>query len=163
MSTLIYHDLSMSNCYILNFHISEAKGNSVQCEWWWSLTWVLRKWVVLIGQTCYTERRFKWQDSSHMWATNLWKWDSLSHPQPFVTMCSHHSNLTEMNLTQNILYIFKHFMYRTKNIRIQNHCYVHKFADYTHYEECNKVWWQCLVSTSTTRFASDVGYRMAKM
>ena len=28
-------------------------------------------------------------------------------------------------------------MYRKKNIRIQNHCYVHKFADYTHYEECN--------------------------
>ena len=27
----------------------------------------------------------------------------------------------------------------------------------------NKVWWQCLVPTSTTRFASDVGYRMAKM
>ena len=27
----------------------------------------------------------------------------------------------------------------------------------------NKVWWQCLVPTSTTRFASDAGYRMAKM
>ena len=27
----------------------------------------------------------------------------------------------------------------------------------------NKVWWQCLVPTSTTRFSSDVGYRMAKM
>ena len=27
----------------------------------------------------------------------------------------------------------------------------------------NKVWWQCLVPTSTTRFASDVGYRMAKI
>ena len=27
----------------------------------------------------------------------------------------------------------------------------------------NKVWWQCLVPTSATRFASDVGYRMAKM
>ena len=26
-----------------------------------------------------------------------------------------------------------------------------------------KVWWQCLVPTSTTRFTSDVGYRMAKM
>ena len=33
------------------------------------------------------------------------------------------------------------------------------------YEETrsNKVWWQCLVPTSTTRFASDVGYRMAKI
>ena len=70
-------------------------------------------------------------------AINLRKWDSLSHPQSFVTTCSHHSNLTEMNLTQNIPYIFKHFMYRTKNIRNQNHCYVHKFTDYTHYEECN--------------------------
>ena len=29
-------------------------------------------------------------------------------------------------------------MYRTKNIRNQNHCYyVHKFKDYTDYEECN--------------------------
>ena len=27
----------------------------------------------------------------------------------------------------------------------------------------NKVWWLCLVPTSTTRFASDVGYRMAKI
>ena len=27
----------------------------------------------------------------------------------------------------------------------------------------NKVWWQCLVPTSTTRFASDAGYRMTKM
>ena len=27
----------------------------------------------------------------------------------------------------------------------------------------NKGWWQCLVPTSTTRFAGDVGYRMAKM
>ena len=27
----------------------------------------------------------------------------------------------------------------------------------------NKVWWQCPVPTSTTRFASDVGYRMVKM
>ena len=26
----------------------------------------------------------------------------------------------------------------------------------------NKIWWLCLVSTSTTWFASDVGYRMAK-
>ena len=26
-----------------------------------------------------------------------------------------------------------------------------------------KVWWLCLVPTSTTRFASDVGYRMAKI
>ena len=26
----------------------------------------------------------------------------------------------------------------------------------------NKIWWLCLVPTSTTRFASDVGYRMAK-
>ena len=26
----------------------------------------------------------------------------------------------------------------------------------------NKIWWLCLVQTSTTRFASDVGYRMAK-
>ena len=26
----------------------------------------------------------------------------------------------------------------------------------------NKIWWLCLVSTSTTRFASDVGCRMAK-
>ena len=29
--------------------------------------------------------------------------------------------------------------------------------------EVNKVWWLCLVPTSTTRFASDVGYRMAKI
>ena len=29
-------------------------------------------------------------------------------------------------------------MYRTKNIRYQNHSYyVHKFTDYTHYEEYN--------------------------
>ena len=27
----------------------------------------------------------------------------------------------------------------------------------------NEVWWQCLVLISTTRFAGDVGYRMAKM
>ena len=27
---------------------------------------------------------------------------------------------------------------------------------------CNKIWWLCLVPTSTTRFASDVGYGMAK-
>ena len=27
----------------------------------------------------------------------------------------------------------------------------------------NKIWWVCLVPTSTTRFASDVGYRMAKI
>ena len=26
----------------------------------------------------------------------------------------------------------------------------------------NKTWWLCLVPTSTTRFASEVGYRMAK-
>ena len=26
----------------------------------------------------------------------------------------------------------------------------------------NKIWWLCLVPTWTTRFASDVGYRMAK-
>ena len=26
----------------------------------------------------------------------------------------------------------------------------------------NKIWWLCLVPTSTTRFASDVGYRMDK-
>ena len=26
----------------------------------------------------------------------------------------------------------------------------------------NKIWWQCLVRTSTTRFVSDVGYRMAQ-
>ena len=31
------------------------------------------------------------------------------------------------------------------------------------YHRVNKVWWQCLVPTSTTRFASDAGYRMAKM
>ena len=33
---------------------------------------------------------------------------------------------------------------------------------YMFYTE-NKVWWLCLVPTSTTRFASDVGYRMAKI
>ena len=27
----------------------------------------------------------------------------------------------------------------------------------------NKVWWLCLVPTSTTRFASEVGYRIAKI
>ena len=27
----------------------------------------------------------------------------------------------------------------------------------------NKIWWLCLVPTSTTRFASEVGYRMAKI
>ena len=26
----------------------------------------------------------------------------------------------------------------------------------------NKIWWQCLVPTSTTRLAIDVGYRVAK-
>ena len=26
----------------------------------------------------------------------------------------------------------------------------------------NKIWWLCLVSTSATKFASDLGYRMAK-
>ena len=26
----------------------------------------------------------------------------------------------------------------------------------------NRIWWLCLVSTSTTRFARDLGYRMAK-
>ena len=26
----------------------------------------------------------------------------------------------------------------------------------------NKMWWLCIVPTSTTRFTSDVGYRMAK-
>ena len=30
-----------------------------------------------------------------------------------------------------------------------------------HYE--NNIWWLCLVPTSTTRFASDVGCRMAKI
>ena len=33
----------------------------------------------------------------------------------------------------------------------------------SHYIKENKAWWQCLVPTSTTRFASDAGYRMAKM
>ena len=28
---------------------------------------------------------------------------------------------------------------------------------------CNKIWWLCLVPTATTRFASEVGYRMAKI
>ena len=27
----------------------------------------------------------------------------------------------------------------------------------------NKIWWLCLVPTSTTRFASEVGYRIAKI
>ena len=30
------------------------------------------------------------------------------------------------------------------------------------YTEGNKIWWLCLVPTSTTRFASDARYRMAK-
>ena len=30
-------------------------------------------------------------------------------------------------------------------------------------DEGKKIWWLCLVPTSTTRFASDVGYRMAKI
>ena len=47
--------------------------------------------------------------------------------------------------------------------------YVSHHTKHTHtttpqHRKCwiNKVWWQCLVPTSTTRFASDVGYRMAK-
>ena len=32
-----------------------------------------------------------------------------------------------------------------------------------HSHENKKVWWLCLVPTSTPRFASDVGYRMAKI
>ena len=36
-----------------------------------------------------------------------------------------------------------------------------KTAWMSHYKR-NKIWWLCLVPTSTTRFASDVGYRMAK-
>ena len=30
------------------------------------------------------------------------------------------------------------------------------------YNDANKIWWLCLLPTSTTRFASDVGYRMAR-
>ena len=30
------------------------------------------------------------------------------------------------------------------------------------YHSANKIWWLCLVPISTTRFASDVGCRMAK-
>ena len=32
----------------------------------------------------------------------------------------------------------------------------------THVVTINKIWWLCLVPSSTTRFASDVGYRIAK-
>ena len=31
------------------------------------------------------------------------------------------------------------------------------------YSRYNKIWWLCLVPTSTTRFASEVGYRIAKI
>ena len=137
MSTLIYHDLSMSTCYMFEFSYQwdERKQRTV--------------WMMMIANTAGVKKMggfnwahmlhkktFKWQDSHTCGAINLWKWDSLSHPQLFVTTCFHHSNLIEMNLTQNILFIFKHFMYQTKNIRNQDHChYVHKFTDYTHYEQ----------------------------
>ena len=39
----------------------------------------------------------------------------------------------------------------------------HAKACMCHRITVNKVWWLCLVPTSTTRFASDVGYRMAKI
>ena len=32
-----------------------------------------------------------------------------------------------------------------------------------HHMIMNKIWWLCLVPTSTTRFASDVGYRITKI
>ena len=35
-------------------------------------------------------------------------------------------------------------------------------VDNIHIVFVNKIWWLCLILTSTTRFASDVGYRMAK-
>ena len=36
------------------------------------------------------------------------------------------------------------------------------WCPYSHWKVAsNKIWWLCLVPTSTTRFASDVGYRMA--
>ena len=34
--------------------------------------------------------------------------------------------------------------------------------EYMIFWSMNKIWWLCLVPTSTTRFASDVGYRIAK-
>ena len=33
----------------------------------------------------------------------------------------------------------------------------------TRFTRVNKIWWLCLIPTSTTRFASEVGYRMAKI
>ena len=39
----------------------------------------------------------------------------------FITTCSQFSNLTEMNLTLHILYIFIHLMYWTKDKRNRNH------------------------------------------
>ena len=45
----------------------------------------------------------------------------------------------------------------------------HRHKYYATHKTCrsnrayNKVWWLCLVPTSTTRFAIDMGYRMARM
>ena len=57
------------------------------------------------------------------------------------------------------------------NINLQIHVYISSTHSYRicksphHWPRpaTNKVWWQCLVPTSTTRFANDVGYRIAKM
>ena len=51
---------------------------------------------------------------------------------------------------------------RTTNIFTRVGLWAHKLWS-VFQEPINKVWWLCLVPTSTTRFASDVGYRMAKI
>ena len=43
-------------------------------------------------------------------------------------------------------------------LRINFHRHISGFRN----GRVNKIWWQCLVPTSTTRFTIDVGYRLAK-
>ena len=93
------------------------------CERCWSLILCVKKfggfsWADML----HRKKIFLSHKTPHTCgAINQWKWDTLSHPQPFVTTCVHHSNITEMDLTRHILYIFKHFMYHTKSKRNQNH------------------------------------------
>ena len=114
-------------------------------------------WMMMIAITACVKKMggFSWADMLHRKTFQVTRLlihvgrstcenEFISHPQPFVTTCFHHSNLTEMNLTQNILYIFKNVIYRTKNMRNQNHCYyVHKFTGYTHYEPVHNVSFIC--------------------
>ena len=43
------------------------------------------------------------------------------------------------------------------------HVLLHETVKYFGPYSWNKIWWLCLVPTSITRFASEVGYRMAKI